>query len=94
MAEAKQEQLTIEEVTKLTPENSTEFSLQLILEDPHDEIIQQELLEIATHHSLRSYSNNFFTHPNEKVLRSFQAELMTKDINCQFIFRSPKPLKF
>lgn len=90
MGKTTNEELTT--VGEITPENSTEFSLQIFLEDEHDEIIQQEILEIATHHSVRSYNNNFFTHPNEKVLRSFQSELMSKDINCQFVFKSPKPL--
>lgn len=80
-------------VGEVTPENSTEFSLQIILEDEHDQIIKQEILDIATHHAVRSYKNGVFTHPNGKILRNFQYELMSKDINCQFIFKSPNPLK-
>lgn len=94
----KGEELEVTEVilevpqTEITAENTTEFSLQVILEDKDDEIIQQEILEIAVQHALRSYNDNLFTSPSEKALRSFQNELMSKDISCDFIFKSPKPL--
>lgn len=74
-----------------TLENSTEFSLKLDLGDDEDDaVIIQEIMEIATNHALRSYSNFIFTHPNKKHLWDFLNELRSKDLNYQYEISPPK----
>ena len=46
MLQANELELTSQEITL---DNSTEFSMQVVLEDSYDESIEQEILEISSH---------------------------------------------
>ena len=85
MAQTKKVELIPKEITV---ENSSEFSLQVVLAEDADESIKQEVLEIAIRHSLRSYNNMIFTSPSETVLRDFQREILSNKIDCEFVLKS------
>ncbi len=85
MAQAKKVELTQKEITV---EDSSEFSMQIVLEDGYDESIEQEILEIALHYPLRSYKKMIFTSPSETVLRDFQREILSNKIDCEFVLKS------
>ena len=87
MLQANELELTSQEITL---DNSTEFSMQVVLEEGYDESIEQEILEIALHHPLRSYKNMIFTSPKETILKDFQREILSSHIKCEFVFGSPK----
>lgn len=87
MLQANELELTSQEITL---DNSTEFSMQVVLEEGYDESIEQELLEISLHHSLRYYKNMIFTSPSQIALKDFQREILSSHIKCEFVFGSPK----
>lgn len=77
--------------------DSQDYSLAVFFsEDENDDVLRQEILELALEYQLLPYGNGensyLFTNANKEPLRRFQEQLMSQNFNCEYVFKSPKPL--